>query len=277
MNNNNTVADPSLKDLLDLLTKNIFLNLNCHAIGTVRLFNPLNQTATITINYKKTYSKPSSVLPFPDYVDYPVLLDVPIIVLGDGKSSHLTFPIKSGATCMVLFNDRDLDNWFASGQVGPVATPRAHSMSDGVAIVGLNSLLGSILLYDAFRTVLTDGDFKVAFGAPLGVGTPKARFMNTTETVGVEIDSVSAKMVTPAVTIKAGVQAEISNATFTLGALLAELVADVQQLATATAAIVSIPCVIGAPVTLNPASIAAVNAASAAMAATAVKIAGLLA
>jgi hypothetical protein len=46
-------------------------------------------------------------------------------------------PIQSGDTCLVLFCDRDLDNWFESGQITTLNSNRVHDLSDGVALVGI--------------------------------------------------------------------------------------------------------------------------------------------
>ena len=51
--------DPTLKDLLDLLKRDIFLTLKCHDIGTIQSFDKTTQTATVTINYQKTYMRPN--------------------------------------------------------------------------------------------------------------------------------------------------------------------------------------------------------------------------
>ena len=74
-------------------------------------------------------------------------------------------PITAGDTCLVLFNDRDIDNWFQSGQVGPVATSRLHSMSDGIALVGIRSLANSIEGYDMTRAMLFNGTTQVGVSA----------------------------------------------------------------------------------------------------------------
>lgn len=160
INQNLIPEEPSLKDLLDLYRKDILLNLNCHHIGTVQTFNPLNQTATATINYKKTFFNFDSATQtyVPQLVDYPILIDVPVIALGGGDGA-LTFPISGGDECLVLFNDRDLDNWFAGGgSGGAVATPRLHSFSDGLILVGIRSLANVIPNYNGSATELRTRD-----------------------------------------------------------------------------------------------------------------------
>lgn len=159
---NSVPTDPSLSDLLNLLKKEIFFDLNCHHLATIQSFNSAKQTVTATINYTKTFFQLNSTSGLYNAVqqNYPLLIDVPVIVLGGGPT-RLTFPIAKGDQCLLLFNDRNLDNWFQSGQVGPVANSRAHSFSDGLALIGPNSLNSLIASYDSTRALLTNGTAKV--------------------------------------------------------------------------------------------------------------------
>lgn len=172
--------NPEMKDLLDLFKKNLLLNLNCHHIGTVKLFDPVTQTASATVNYQKTFFNFNATTGTydPVLVPYPVLLDCPVICLGGGDGV-LTFPIEPGDECLVFFNDRDLDNWFqGGGSGGAVSTPRLHSFSDGLILVGVRSLANVVPGYNPtgaeFRnkdgssrlTVAANGDITMttAFG-----------------------------------------------------------------------------------------------------------------
>ncbi len=77
--------DFDLASLLSLWKKEIFLSLNCHHIGTIQKFNPGAQTAEISIQYKKTqYVKGADGVYKKKLVDYPILLDCPVISLRGG-------------------------------------------------------------------------------------------------------------------------------------------------------------------------------------------------
>lgn len=154
--------EPSLSDLLDMLKLEIFRDLNCHHVATVQSFNAANQTVYATVNYTKTFFKlnENTGAYNPYQVNYPLMIDCPLIVLGGG-TTNLTFPIAQGDECLLLFNDRDIDNWFQSGQVGPVATPRLHAFPDAFALVGVNSTGNVISSYDGIRALLTNGVVKV--------------------------------------------------------------------------------------------------------------------
>lgn len=141
--------EPDLRDLLNLFRKQIMLGFNCHAIATIQSFDSTKQTASATVAYKKTVFNTNALGVYgPQLVDYPVLVDCPVICLGGGGGA-ITFPIANGDECLVLFNDRDIDNWFQGGGSGSaVATPRLHSFSDGLILVGLRSLSNVLVDYD---------------------------------------------------------------------------------------------------------------------------------
>lgn len=228
---------PSFKDLLDLVKKNILLSLNAHHIGTVDSFDPTKQTASATVNYKKTFFEPNPVTGVYEPVlrDYPVLLDCPVIVLGGGAGA-LTFPIQKGDECLVLFNDRDLDNWLQGSSNSAVATPRLHSFSDGIILVGLRSYANSLEDYDTTRAVLRNDQ------ALVGVGPEKVK---------------------------------IANDQFTLNGVLQELTTELQNL-TNQLALLTVICAAPASPSSVPVNAAAITAIGTQINATATKIAGLL-
>lgn len=225
---NKVIPDPDMKSLLDLFKQEIFISLNCHALATVQSFDSAKQTVKATLNYKRSFGGKLS--------DYPVLVDVPIIILTGGKAA-LTMPIASGDTCLILFNDRDIDNWFSGGQVAALASQRMHSFSDGIALIGLRSSKNPVDDYDEDRAVLKNDKAKVAVGASL---------------------------------------IEISNNLYNLNSILQELVTEINTLVAQTAAITVTAVVPGPGVSGPPANAAAITAIAAQLTATAVKIAGLL-
>lgn len=68
-------------------------------------------------------------------VNLPLLQDVPVIFPHAGGCS-ITFPVKIGDECLVVFADRCIDAWWQLGGVQPQLCGRYHSLSDGFAIVG---------------------------------------------------------------------------------------------------------------------------------------------
>lgn len=148
--------EPDLADVLNMHRKGIFLDLNCHHIGTIKSFNAAKQTATVSINYKKTFFKPNSLgVLQAELKEYPLIADAPVVVLGGGGYA-LTFPIEKGDECLVLFNDRDLDAWYSGSASSPNPTARLHSFSDALIIVGLRSLPNVIASYGSGAVELRD-------------------------------------------------------------------------------------------------------------------------
>ena len=219
------VADPQLPDVLDMLKQNVFRDLNCHAIATVKEFNiksigsSFRAMVTAQINYHKTYfSKDTGTGQYtPKLFPYPLLVDCPAIIFSGGRAS-LQLPISVGDQCLILFNDRDIDNWNKGAINSGVNTPRMHSLSDGIALVGLNILPDSD--YDSDRAVLKNGDAMVALGEDL---------------------------------------IEISNATRNLKTILNNLITAVNSLVSATAAITVLCSTPGSP-SGPPINAAAINA-----------------
>lgn len=153
--------EPDLMAAFDLVRKDILINLNCMHLGTIQSFDPVKQLATVTINYKRTFYEPVNGLYKPKTVAYPVLTDRPVVILGGGNG-YTTYPIEKGDECLVLFNDRDINNWYAGSNTSPVATARLHSFSDGFVLVGVKSKANVLEDYNAdepeFRT--KDGSVK---------------------------------------------------------------------------------------------------------------------
>lgn len=145
---NRKQTDFELKDAFNFLKKDIMLNLSCHHIGIVKDINFEKQTLSAQIAYKKTFLQKQPDDTYKNVlVDYPPLIDVPFIVYRGGTAC-ITMPIAIGDECLLMFNDRNIDNWFSSGQVTEVATNRFHSFSDAIAIVGVQSVARSISDYD---------------------------------------------------------------------------------------------------------------------------------
>lgn len=217
-------VDPSLKDLLDLYKKDLLLNLNCHAIGTIQSFDPSNQTVSATINYKKTYDQRQDDGTYITVLkDYPILLDMPAIVLSGGEWS-LRFPIAKDDQCLILFNDRALDSWFQSGQVGPVPVARFHSISDGVALIGLRSMANPL------------ENFALDHGGLYGPGQSEVslsdsglvKIGNGTGTLGSALQQLLTNLDTVATDLQSNPMSEPAAAA--AGAALATSVASLQSL-----------------------------------------------
>lgn len=71
-------------------------------------------------------------------VNLPLLLDCPL-VFPHGGGCSLTFPVKPGDECLIVFASRGIDFWWQSGGIQPPAEVRMHDLSDGFALMGTYS------------------------------------------------------------------------------------------------------------------------------------------
>ena len=124
--------------------------INCVQIGTIEAYDSLLNTAKVSVNMQRQLIDGK-------IINYPVLGDVPIMILSGGGSA-ITFPIAKGDFCIVLFNDRNIDNWWASGQIVPPDDARCHSISDAMAIVGIRNISSAKL--NPMGSVCIDGGSK---------------------------------------------------------------------------------------------------------------------
>lgn len=126
----------SLQTLLDALKLDISKNINCVKVGTVVSFNAMLQEVTVQIAFQQvTSTAPDGTQTL---AQYPLLLNVPVY-FPSGGGFTLTFPVAAGDECILLFNDRQIDNWLATGAGKPPNIARAHDLSDGIALVGLRN------------------------------------------------------------------------------------------------------------------------------------------
>jgi hypothetical protein len=121
---------PNLKILMDELRAEIFATLNCMQLAKIEKVTIGEQTIEASIQIKRMATDGTST-------SYPVLVDVPYMVL-QGGGAYIDMPIKAGDYCLILFNDRNIDNWWSTANVADPASNRKHSMSDGLAIIGFN-------------------------------------------------------------------------------------------------------------------------------------------
>ena len=125
-----TINPPDLDDVLIGLKNEIFADLNCVQIGRIQKVNS-NQTVEILLQVKRR-------IPDNKIADYPLLVDCPYFVL-QGGGAYIDMPIKKGDICLVLFNDRNIDTWWSTENVAEPPDRRKHNLSDGFALIGINS------------------------------------------------------------------------------------------------------------------------------------------
>lgn len=120
----------NIENLVEVLKENILKSLNCVKIGRIYKFYPEDKTADVEILNKIKVN---------DEIKEITLL-LKCLVVGN----KITLPIEEGEDVVVLFNDVDLNSYFETGTSQLPYSNRRHSISDGIVICGLNSLINSI-------------------------------------------------------------------------------------------------------------------------------------
>lgn len=127
---------PGDQDLLDAVKQEVAKTMNCVKVGIIQSFDAEKQEVTVKIAFQQVTSIQADGTR--TLAEYPLLARVPVQFPAGGGFT-LTFPVAPGDECIVLFNDRQLDNWLTSGGDLPPSMGRMHDISDGIAIVGLRN------------------------------------------------------------------------------------------------------------------------------------------
>jgi len=150
------INEPQLEDVINGAIDDLAYTLNCHRVGIIESFDPVNQNATIKLVDKGVYEYTENET----IIDYPPLLEVPVLI-HKATDGGITIPIIKGDTCLVVFNDRDLDNWLLNGLIQRPNTLRKHDLSDAIAIIGIKNQKNKIADYNNLATVINYKDNKI--------------------------------------------------------------------------------------------------------------------
>lgn len=187
-------TNKSFSDVLQAWFQSNNRSFSCVKIGRIESFNPTTQTANIQILHKK---KNEYNLKANELVDYPLLCEVPVVVIGGGNS-HITFPISKGDNCIILFNDYDYDNWYISGEARPSNIDRVHNITDGIAIVGIHSLVDLISDYSEYVQIKYSDSSKITIGSTIDLQNSDSSSIIIGETVEVNNSEINLNGVTTA-------------------------------------------------------------------------------
>jgi len=120
---------------MKVLSDTIFSMLRVSLPGIIESFDPIACTCTVQPALK---GQSADELGNMKSAPLPLLVDVPV-VFPRGGGCTITFPVKAGDECLVVFSDRCIDFWWQSGGVQETVDPRQHDLSDAFAIVGPQS------------------------------------------------------------------------------------------------------------------------------------------
>lgn len=127
----NNLLPNNINNLANSIIEAVFESLNCVKIGRIIKFYTEDKTADVEILTKQKKEDGS-------FQNISILKKC--LVLGN----RITTPILEGDDVVVLFNDYDLNSYFETGTAQEPYSTRKHDLSDGIVLMGLNSLVNAI-------------------------------------------------------------------------------------------------------------------------------------
>lgn len=139
----------NFNDVMEIAQDAIMSRLNCHNIGRILEFDKLTQTCTVELMQLKQFNQ-YTITPAP-------ITQVPLIMLGAG-GAYITMPNPVGTICLLLFLDRNMDNFMETGVQYVPDTTRMHDFTDAIALTTFTTLANPLNDYDEEAiTVFNEG------------------------------------------------------------------------------------------------------------------------
>lgn len=132
-------AQVDFNDIMSIAQEAIMARLNCHNIGRIIEFDSTTQTCTVELMQIKQFNE-NFYTPAP-------ITQVPLIMLG-ASSGYITMPNPVGTICLLLFLDRNIDNFMETGEQYVPETARMHDFTDCVALTTFKTLANPLQNYD---------------------------------------------------------------------------------------------------------------------------------
>lgn len=132
-------AQVDFNDVMAIAQDAIMSRLNCHNIGKILEFDSATQTCTVELMQIKQYNN-NFYTPAP-------ITQVPLIILSSG-TGYITMPNPVGTICLLLFLDRNFDNFMETGEQYVPETARMHDFTDCVALTTFKTLANPLQNYD---------------------------------------------------------------------------------------------------------------------------------
>lgn len=149
------IVSPSISDMLDATKRQTSASMNCVQIGTIQSFDPATQLASIKLSMLQVVDVMEDGTK--TYAEYPLIQECPVVTLFGGVD-FLSMPITAGDNCIVLFNDREIDNWVYFGDGRSATVEKLHDLNNAIALVGIRPLTNSIGNYLANGIRLSHGN-----------------------------------------------------------------------------------------------------------------------
>lgn len=118
--------------------ENTLANARMAMPGEIVDFDSEKQTATVQPALKERIHG--------EWEQLPQLPDVPVVFPRAGGYC-LTFPVKEGDECLIIFSDMCIDSWWQSGGIQTQLEMRRHDLSDAIAVLGITSVPKAVKNY----------------------------------------------------------------------------------------------------------------------------------
>lgn len=197
MNNEQRFDDP--QTMLRRAMRRMLANLWTAMPGYIVDFDAESCTATVQLGVQAIVNNPDGGK---SNDEMPLLNTVPVVFPRAGGCS-LTFPVKPGDECLVVFASRSCGAWKQSGGSQVQSAPgRMHSLSDGFVLLGTSSQPNVISNLSTTTTQLRSDD-----GATFVEIDPSGQVVNVKAPGGMTIDAPTLH-ITAAVTVDKTIAAQ---------------------------------------------------------------------
>lgn len=158
------------------------LQINTCIPAIVQQFDSATQRVAAKPAIRAKYINPDNMKV--EYIDYPVISNIPLACAWSPKYGGLTYPIAEGDVCTLLFSQRSLDNFLLVGDVSNPFDPdsgqyteiRCFDLTDAMCFMGVltnNNVIGeynqeAVELRNVngkSKITLTDNSLKLACGS----------------------------------------------------------------------------------------------------------------
>ena len=150
------MINPDVQDYVRAIQQETFAKLNCMRIGLINEILPNNEVQCLITNKKLmgTNSDGTQIVR-----DYPPIY-AKVWYMGSGENG-IDYPLTIGTPCLLLFNDREFDSFFTTGQVSPLSDLRTHSLNDCICIPLFYASLNEDGLQNGDFNIKTNGNLNI--------------------------------------------------------------------------------------------------------------------
>lgn len=155
--------NPTLDQVLSRAINHRLMDVHTALPARVERYDPAKQEADVQPLIRRRYRDDTEEA-------LPMVTGVPVVWPRTEKAI-ISLPLAKGDTVLVLFSERSLDEWVASGGQTTPADNRRHALTDGIAVPGLYPTTGgSDADADDVLIKHEEGEIRVQPGGLLALG-----------------------------------------------------------------------------------------------------------